>query len=294
VKAIYGLDGTTNTKLVDKKVSGLLSTMLGIQGHRGKHSTFQAKVVNKPVDLVGRTTLVPDMTLGLDQGSVPVDVLWKLYAPFVIRNLVKRGVQATKATEYVTNKHPLAEQALHEEMVHRPGVVTRDPQLHRYSAQGLYLKPNSDAKDHTIKLNPLLFKGYGAVPQDPTAQGTAVMPDMEGKGPSGAIDTATQLGQAGQKEMFDAQSIATLAKYVNGPEKVVSYVPSLITALDNIGRTKFLLSWEAEKFKSTFGADDLPEFVENTTNVFSNLGDLILKIRKVNPSISLHSTGEDK
>lgn len=162
VKAIYGLETSTNAKLVEKNVSGLLSSMLGIQGHRGKHSTFQAKVVNKPVDLVGRAVIVPDATLGLDQLSAPESTLWKMYAPFIIGNLVKRGVAATKAQEYVTNKHPLAEQALHEELQTRPAVVTRDPQLHKYSAQAFYLKPNSNNKDHSLKMNPLIYKGMGA------------------------------------------------------------------------------------------------------------------------------------
>jgi hypothetical protein len=129
--------------------------------------------------------------------------------------------------------------------------------------------------------------------ENPTSLGRGVMPDMEGAGPE--IDTATQLAQSGQKEMFDAQSIATLSKYVNGPDKVMSYVPSLITALDNIGRVKFLLAWEAEKFKDSFGADDLPEFNEIATSVFKNLGDFILKLRQVNPSLSLGiSSGEQE
>ena len=162
VKAIYGLDESTSSKLVDKNVKGLLASMLGIQGNSAKMSTYQSKVVNKPVDLVGRTVLVPDASLDMDQASVPQSILWKTYAPFVIRNLVKRGVPGIKATEYVTNKNPLAEQALMEEIAHRPAIITRDPQLHRYSAQGFYLKPNASEKDHTLKMNPLIFKGQGA------------------------------------------------------------------------------------------------------------------------------------
>ena len=64
--------------------------------------------------------------------------------------------------EYVENKNPLAEQALMEELQHRPAIITRDPQLHRYSAQGFYLKPNPGDKDHSLKMNPLTFKGMGA------------------------------------------------------------------------------------------------------------------------------------
>lgn len=162
VKAIYGLDTSENPKLTEKNVKGLLASMLGIQGNSAKMSTYQSKVVNHPVDLVGRAVLLPDASLHLDQASVPASILWKTYAPFVIRNLVRRGVPGIKATEYVTNKNPLAEQALHEEIAHRPAIITRDPQLHKYSAQGFYLKPNASDKNHSISLNPLVFKGMGA------------------------------------------------------------------------------------------------------------------------------------
>ena len=40
--------------------------------------------------------------------------------------------------------------------------MTRDPQLSKYNFQGFFLKPNPDPKDFSIKLNPLVFKGYGA------------------------------------------------------------------------------------------------------------------------------------
>ena len=47
-------------------------------------------------------------------------------------------------------------------MEDRPGIVTRDPQLSKYNFQGMFLKMNPDPKDFSIKLNPLVFKGYGA------------------------------------------------------------------------------------------------------------------------------------
>jgi DNA-directed RNA polymerase beta' subunit len=46
-------------------------------------------------------------------------------------------------------------------MQDRPGIVTRDPQLSKYNFQGMYLKMNPDPKDFSIKMNPLVFKGYG-------------------------------------------------------------------------------------------------------------------------------------
>ena len=161
VKAVYGLGEPIQQKSVEKSYKGLLASALGLQGGSAKESMFQAKVVNKPIDLVGRAVLLPDSNLELNQSSIPQSVAWSIFSPFVIRRLVRQGVPATKAREYLDNKHPLALAALHEEMADRPGIVTRDPQLSKYNFQGMYLKMNPDPKDFSIKLNPLVFKGYG-------------------------------------------------------------------------------------------------------------------------------------
>jgi biotin carboxyl carrier protein len=162
VKAVYGLGEPISVRSQEKKFKGLLATALGTQGGSAKESMFQAKVVNKPIDLVGRGVLVPDANLELNEASIPQAILWNVYSPFVIRRLVRQGVPATKASDYVKNKHPLAAQLLQEELQDRPGIVTRDPQLSKYNFQGFYLKANPDPKDFSIKLNPLVFKGYGA------------------------------------------------------------------------------------------------------------------------------------
>jgi biotin carboxyl carrier protein len=161
VKAVYGLGEPIAAKSVEKGYKGLLASTLGLQGGSAKESMFQAKVVNKPIDLVGRAVLLPDSNLELNQSSIPQQVAWSIYSPFIIRRLVRQGVPATKAKEYLEHKHPLALNALHEEMQDRPGIVTRDPQLSKYNFQGMYLKMNPDPKDFSIKLNPLVFKGYG-------------------------------------------------------------------------------------------------------------------------------------
>lgn len=161
VKAIYGLGDPIKQKSVEKGFKGLLATALGLQGGSAKESMFQAKVVNKPIDLVGRAVLLPDSNLDLNQASIPQQVAWSIYSPFIIRRLVRQGIPATKAREYLEHKHPLAHAALQEEMLDRPGIVTRDPQLSKYNFQGMYLKTNPDPKDFSIKLNPLVFKGYG-------------------------------------------------------------------------------------------------------------------------------------
>lgn len=162
VKAIYGLGDPIVVKNQEKGLKGLLATTLGIRGGSAKSSLFQAKVVNKPMDLVGRAVLTPSAFLDLDEASVPIDTLWKVYLPFVQRRLVQKGVPATKAQEYIETRNPLALEALHTELKERPAIVSRDPSLHKFNLTGFYLKPNAHKRDKTIKLNPLVFKGLAA------------------------------------------------------------------------------------------------------------------------------------
>ena len=162
IKAVYGLGESVTPKNKEKGIKGLLATTLGLQGGSAKSTMFQSKVVNKPLDLVGRAVLAPTAQLDIDEAYVPVELLWKMYAPFVTRRLVQKGIPALKAQEYIKSRNLLATEALNEELKVRPGIISRDPALHKFNLMGFYLKPNPSKKDNTIKLNPLVFKGFGA------------------------------------------------------------------------------------------------------------------------------------
>lgn len=160
VKAVYGLGDPISVKNKEKSVKGLLAEMLGTHGGSAKGSVFQAKVVNKPLDLIGRGVATGDVKLDLDSVSLPQDIAWKIFSPFLIRRLVRKGVPATLAHDYVKNKNPLAAQALHEEMADRPVVMSRDPALHKFNLMGFMSKINPDPKNKTVSVNPLVFKGF--------------------------------------------------------------------------------------------------------------------------------------
>jgi len=160
VKAVYGLGSPISTRNEKKNFKGLLASALGLQGGSAKGSMFQSKVVNKPLDLTGRAVLTTDSNLDIDEVSLPHEAVWKSYSPFVIRRLVQSGLPAVHAKEYVENKHPIAREHLLDELKDRPINVIRDPQIALHSSQGFFVKMNSDPKDTSIKLNPLLSKGF--------------------------------------------------------------------------------------------------------------------------------------
>lgn len=126
----------------------------------------------------------------------------------------------------------------------------------------------------------------GAYTADPTRTGLGTMPEVEGR--DAAIDQANQLAQAGQKEVFDTQSIATLAKYVSPETKVSDYMPDFIACLDKLGRMLFLVYGETEKFEQMYGRSELPEMTELLSNVFRNLGDLVIFLKRKAPELSIN------
>lgn len=126
---------------------------------------------------------------------------------------------------------------------------------------------------------------------DPTRMGLGVKPDVEGI--DSEIGKAVQLAQNGQKEIFDSHTISTLSKYVNPSDKVTEYTPALLSALDKLGRLLFLTHWEVEKFTQMYGRDDMPKFVELLTDVFRNLGDTIIFLKRKSPELTINMSRQD-
>ena len=108
------------------------------------------------------------------------------------------------------------------------------------------------------------------------------------------VDQASQMASMGQKQIFDTQSIATLAKYVNPTEKTMAYIPDFVSAMDKLGRLLFLCYWNTDKFREMYGRDDLPELVELLKNVFKNIGDLVIFLKRKTPDISINSSRTDQ
>jgi hypothetical protein len=127
---------------------------------------------------------------------------------------------------------------------------------------------------------------------NPTRQDLGTKPDVQGIDPE-YVHQAVRLAQNGQKEIFDTQMIGALAKYVSVGDKISEYLPSMVEAMDRLGRILFLLHWETDKFKEMYGRNDLPELVELVTNVFKNTGDLIVFLKRKSPELSINMSQSD-
>lgn len=154
VKAVFGLGAPLDKKLQEKNVKGILEKLLG---DTSKFSYMQTKLLGTPIDLSGRAAVIPDPNLDMDQIGIPEDIAWDVYKPFVIRNMVRKGINKTDIFRYYEEKHPIARQALIEEMESRPVLATRYPVLHRYNVQAF--RPVL-VKGAAIRTNPFINKGY--------------------------------------------------------------------------------------------------------------------------------------
>ena len=122
--------------------------------------------------------------------------------------------------------------------------------------------------------------------------GNTNTPEVQGVDPR-FVNQAIQLAQNGQKEIFDAHMMSTLAKYVSVSDKISEYLPSFVEAMDRLGRVKFLLHWETDKFEEMYGKGDLPELVELVTSVLKNLGDLVIFLKRKSPELSINMSKDD-
>ena len=127
---------------------------------------------------------------------------------------------------------------------------------------------------------------------DPTKQGLGVKPDEPAINQT--VNQAVQLAQDGQKEVFDTQSIAALSKYTDSSSKVLEYVPSFVSTLDKLGRMLFLAYWDTQTFEEMYGKDELPELIELLKNVFNNLGDLVIFLKRKVPDLSINDNEQSK
>jgi DNA-directed RNA polymerase subunit beta' len=156
MKGVTGLGDPVQPKNQERKVKGYLQEIFGSSP---KFSVVSQKLLGTPMDLVGRATITPNPDLDMDQVGLPEAKAWDVYAPFVVRRLVRKGVPRVQALEYVQQRHDLAKKALLDEVGERPVIINRAPVLHRYGMMAFYPRLT---KGDTLQMSPLIYSGFGA------------------------------------------------------------------------------------------------------------------------------------
>lgn len=152
--AFRGLVGVGNPITRDGHFKGLLKQIKGVNNKTGY---FQSKVLSRPQDLSGRSTVIPDPKLNMDEVGIPEKMGLSIYKPFIVKRLVGLGFDPLEAREMAETGDPMAVKALQVESQHRPVIMNRAPSLHKFSMMGF--KPRI-VKGKAIKVSPLIVGGF--------------------------------------------------------------------------------------------------------------------------------------
>ena len=155
--ALTGIGGEEG-QLTDgsERPAGLLGM---ITGKVPKTSFFHTKLMDRKQDLTARSVIIPDMSLALDELSIPRKAAAVIYRPFVVKELVQMGYTPLAAKEEIAKDTSLARKALEIAANKRPVLFKRDPVLHSYGIMAF--KPRI-TEGMAIGIHPLLTGGFNA------------------------------------------------------------------------------------------------------------------------------------
>ena len=149
---------------------------------KGKQGRFRQNLLGKRVDYSGRSVIVVGPELKIYQCGVPKEMAVELFKPFVMKELVGRGIahNIKSAKRMVERLRPEVWDILEEVIKDHPVMLNRAPTLHRLGIQAF--EPVL-VEGRAIKLHPLVCTAFNAdfdgdqmaihVPLSPEAQAEA-------------------------------------------------------------------------------------------------------------------------
>ena len=149
---------------------------------KGKQGRFRQNLLGKRVDYSGRSVIVVGPELKIYQCGLPKEMAVELFKPFVMKELVARGIahNIKNAKRMVEKLRPEVWDILEEVIQDHPVMLNRAPTLHRLGIQAF--QPIL-VEGRAIKLHPLVCTAFNAdfdgdqmavhVPLTPEAQAEA-------------------------------------------------------------------------------------------------------------------------
>ena len=128
---------------------------------KGKQGRFRQNLLGKRVDYSGRSVIVVGPELKIYQCGVPKEMAVELFKPFVMKELVGRGIahNIKNAKRMVERLHPEVWGILEEVIKDHPVMLNRAPTLHRLGIQAF--EPIL-VEGRAIKLHPLVCTAFNA------------------------------------------------------------------------------------------------------------------------------------
>ncbi|MEP7103804.1 MAG: DNA-directed RNA polymerase subunit beta' [Candidatus Dojkabacteria bacterium] len=128
---------------------------------RGKQGRFRQNLLGKRVDYSGNAVIVPGPELAFNQCGLPKTVALELFRPFIIRELIARGLapNPSRAKTIFEQKDDVVFDILEEVSKDRPVLLNRAPTLHRQSILAFYPVL---IEGNAIRLHPMTCTGFNA------------------------------------------------------------------------------------------------------------------------------------
>lgn len=149
---------------------------------KGKQGRFRQNLLGKRVDYSGRSVIVVGPEMKIYQCGLPKEMAIELFKPFVMKELVSRGLahNIKSAKRMVERTKPEVWDVLEDVIKEHPVMLNRAPTLHRLGIQAF--EPRL-VEGRALKLHPLVCTAYNAdfdgdqmavhVPLSPEAQAEA-------------------------------------------------------------------------------------------------------------------------
>ena len=128
---------------------------------KGKQGRFRQNLLGKRVDYSGRSVIVVGPELKMDQCGLPKEMALELFKPFVMKDLVEKGVanNIKSARKMVERARPEVWDSLETVIKGHPVLLNRAPTLHRLGIQAF--NPVL-VEGRAIKLHPLSCTAFNA------------------------------------------------------------------------------------------------------------------------------------
>ena len=107
---------------------------------RGKQGRFRQNLLGKRVDYSGRSVIIVGPELKLTQCGLPKDMALEMFKPFVLREMIARGIapNVKSAKNMLDRRPPEVFDILEEITKDHPVLLNRAPTLHKLSIQAFY------------------------------------------------------------------------------------------------------------------------------------------------------------
>src|SRR3989344_5837291 len=128
---------------------------------RGKQGRFRQNLLGKRVDYSGRSVIVVGPKLRLDQMGLPREMALEMFKPFVLREMISRGLASNvKGAKNVLETRPgEVWDILEEIIVNHPVLINRAPTLHRLGIQAFF---PILVEGNALQIHPCICAGFNA------------------------------------------------------------------------------------------------------------------------------------